>query len=201
MLIITIYNYGIVPDRSLTYTCSGGSVLPSQPTWFHRLPEILDELRILEAAYLDRLAVEKLFGVAERRARQLMAGLPGLLVGNAFAVERLALIARFEQVAAGDAWRHEVSRRTRLTERLGDIRQQAAARRVRIPAAANVRERRLGDLPVDISLRPGELRIEFFGAEDLAAKLFELSQAMANDWPAFSRAVEEDIPSPPRPSP
>ena len=31
------------------------------------------------------------------------------------------------------------------------------------------------------------LRIEFFGAEDLAAKLFELSQAMANNWQAFAR--------------
>lgn len=175
--------------------------MPSQPAWFQRLPEILDELRAFEAAYLDRLAVEKLFDVAERRARQLMAGLPGIQIGNALAVERLALLGRLEQIAAGDAYQREASRRVRLTERLGDIRQQAAARRVRIPAAADVRERRLGDLPADISLGPGELRIQFLSAEDLASKLFELSQAMANDWPAFSRAVEEDIPSPPHPSP
>ena len=31
------------------------------------------------------------------------------------------------------------------------------------------------------SLTPGALQIEFRGAEDLAAKLMELSQAMAND--------------------
>jgi len=37
-----------------------------------------------------------------------------------------------------------------------------------------------------------DLRIEFFGAEDLAAKLFELSQAMSNDWAAFAQAVEEE---------
>ena len=48
------------------------------------------------------------------------------------------------------------------------------------------------DLSGDIALKPGELRIEFYGAEDLAAKLFELSQAMANDWQAFARAVEEE---------
>lgn len=29
-------------------------------------------------------------------------------------------------------------------------------------------------------------------AEELAAKLFEPSQAMANDWQAFARAVEEE---------
>jgi hypothetical protein len=46
----------------------------------------------------------------------------------------------------------------------------------------------------DIALKPGELRIEFYGAEDLAAKLFELSHAMANDWQAFARAVEEESP-------
>lgn len=39
-------------------------------------------------------------------------------------------------------------------------------------------------------LKPGALQLEFFGAEDLAAKLVELSQAMANDWPTFSNAVE-----------
>ena len=42
-----------------------------------------------------------------------------------------------------------------------------------------------------MELKLGDLRIEFYGAEDLAAKLFELSQAMANDWQAFARAVEE----------
>jgi hypothetical protein len=40
----------------------------------------------------------------------------------------------------------------------------------------------------DIALKPGELRIEFYGAKDLAAKLFELSQAMADDSTAFARA-------------
>ena len=66
-----------------------------------------------------------------------------------------------------------------------------AARRVRIPAAADVEERRLGDLSGDIALKPGELRIEFYGAGDLAAKLLELSKAMANDWAAFAQAVED----------
>lgn len=62
---------------------------------------------------------------------------------------------------------------------------------MRIPAAADVEERRVRDLSGDIALKPGELRIEFFGVEDLAAKLFALSQAMANDWRAFSEAVED----------
>jgi hypothetical protein len=60
------------------------------------------------------------------------------------------------------------------------------------PAAADARDIRVEDLVGRMELKPGELRIEFYGAEDLAAKLFELSQAMANDWQAFARAVEEE---------
>jgi len=103
------------------------------------------------------------------------------------------LIARLEQTAAGGAFQWETNRRARVVEDLDRTRRQLAARRVRIPAAADVQERRVRDLSSDIALKPGELRIEFYGAEDLAAKLFELlSQAMANDWPAFARAVEEE---------
>ena len=63
----------------------------SQPAWFHRLDEILSALRSMTSTQLDRLAVEKLFRVRQRRARQIMAGLEGLRVGNAAAVSREAL--------------------------------------------------------------------------------------------------------------
>jgi len=70
-------------------------------------------------------------------------------------------------------------------------RRQLAARRVRIRPRPDVQERRVRDLSGDIALKPGELRIEFYGAEHLAAKLFELSQAIAHDWQAFAKAVAE----------
>jgi hypothetical protein len=170
--------------------------MPSQPAWFHRLDEILETVRGMESSHLDRLAVQKLFGVRERRARQLMAGLPGLRAGNASAVLRQGLIARLEETAKGGLFQWEVNRRARVVEELDRTRRQLAARQVRIPAAADVDARRVRDLSGDIALKPGELRIEFYGAEDLAAKLFELSQAMANDWQAFARAVEEETGAP-----
>ena len=179
-----------MPDRALTYTKSSDPPMPAQPAWFHRLDEIVTDLRALETSHLDRLAVQKLFHVGERRARQLRAGLPGLQVGNAFAVERPALLARLENTAAGERFQWEVSRRTRLSEKLDATRRELAARRVRIPAAAGARDRSVRELGDGIELRPGELRIAFSSAENLAARLFELSQAMANDWPAFVRQVE-----------
>jgi hypothetical protein len=166
--------------------------MPAQPAWFHRLDQILETLRGMESSHLDRLAVQKLFAVRERRARQLMAGLPGLRAGNAFAASRQALIARLEETAVGGLFQWEANRRARVVEELDRARRLIVARRVRIPAAADTQDRRVRDLSGDIALKPGELRIEFFGAEDLAAKLFELSQAMANDWQAFARAVEEE---------
>src|ERR1035441_5870607 len=170
--------------------------MPSQPGWFHRLDEILETLRGMESNHLDRLAVQKLFGVRERRARQIMAGLPGLRVGEGFSVARLALIARLEETASGGVFQWEVNRRARVVEDLDRTRRQLAGRRVRIPAAVDVESRRVRDLSSDIALKPGELRIEFFGAEDLAAKLLELSKAMANDWAALARAVEEESGAP-----
>ena len=74
--------------------------MPAQPAWFHRLDEILGALRSMTSAHLDRVAVEKLFRVRRRRARQIMAGLEGLRVGNAAAVSREALIERLEQTAS-----------------------------------------------------------------------------------------------------
>src|ERR1035438_672654 len=117
--------------------------MPAQPAWFHRLDEILETLRGMESSHLDRLAVQKLFGVRERRARQLMAGLPGLRAGNAFAASRLALIARLAEAAAGGLFQWETNRRARVVEELDRTRRHLAARRVRIPAAADVEERRL----------------------------------------------------------
>ena len=101
-----------------------------------------------------------------------------------------ALIERLEATASSPAYQWEVRRRS-IAEELDRPRREIAPRHVQIPTAPDVTRRRFGDLPAAIRLTPGELQIAFSGAEDLAAKLVELSQAMANDWSAFLRAVEE----------
>src|SRR4051794_19177694 len=160
--------------------------MPAQPAWFHRLNEILSELRSLECLYLDRQAVEQIFGVRERRARQLMAGLPCLQIGNAVGVSRPALIERLEATKVGDRFQWEIARRTRVAVSLEALRNNFATRQVQVPAPADAWDRLFDNMSPEIEVRPGELRICFAGAEDLAAKLFELSQAMANDWDRFA---------------
>lgn len=166
--------------------------MPAQPAWFHQLDSILSELRALPTGFLDRQAVERIFHVRERRARQLMAGLPCLQIGNAVVVGRSALIERLEMTKVSDRFLWEIRRRARVAASLEALRNNLAARQVQVPAPAGARDRLSGTLCPEIELRPGELRIRFAGAKDLAAKLFELSQAMANDWPTMERILNKD---------
>ena len=175
-----------MPDRSLTYAIGWSLLLPAQPAWFHRLPAILSEVAELRSEYLDRQSVERLFGVRARRARQLMAGLPSLQIGNAVAVSRAALLERLRSTATGTPFQWETQRRQRVSAALHELRQHAAAARVPLPALP------VSTLAPDIHLHPGELRIVFNGAEDLAAKLYALAQMMANDWDAFHQRVTEE---------
>ena len=94
------------------------------------------------------------------------------------------------ETAASGVYQWEI-RRGRVAEELERTRCEIAARRVQIPVSPDVHRRRFGDLPAAVHLGAGELRITFSGAEDLAAKLWELSQAMAHDWTGFIRAVEQ----------
>jgi hypothetical protein len=120
-----------------------------------------------------------------------MAGLPCLQVGNAIAVNRDALISQLKSTVQGDRYQWERARRTRVADSLEAIRKHAAARRFQIPIAENLHGRLACKLSSGIELRPGELRIVFATAEELASKLFELSQAMANDWPTFIQLLED----------
>ena len=180
-----------MPDHSLTYNTYGGLYLPAQPAWFHRIKLITDALREMQPSHLDRLAVQKLFHIKERRARQLMAGLPGLQVGNAFAVSREALLARLEETAQGDVFQWETNRRSRVVEELTRAQKELAARQVQLTVSPDVRERELATLPTGINIAANLLSIRFETAEDLASKLFELSQAMANDWENFQKIAGE----------
>ena len=122
-----------------------------------------------------------------------MAGWPSIRAGNATAVSRTALIEWVEEISRSRVYQWEVRRRTRLVEELERTRRQLAARRVQIPLSPAAARRAFGELPETIQLRVGELRIAFSDAPDLAAKLVELSQAMAHDWTGFMRAVERLI--------
>jgi len=163
----------------------------AQPQWLLHLCEILDTLRALPSPVVDRSLIEEIFRVDRRRAIHLLHRFGGFQTGKTFFIDRLQLIGRLEQIRNGDEFQRESLRRARLIENLERTRQLARGEKIRIQAADDVRDRRLADLPPGIHLKPGELRIEFFGTEDLLRHLFELSQAILNDYKKFQEIIEE----------
>jgi hypothetical protein len=165
--------------------------MPRQSEWTEQLPAALEELRRFPAPVIDRAILEKVLRIHRRAAIRLMHRVGGFQVGKTFLIDRLQLIGQLEQIGRGEEVTAERDRRARLADVLEKTRRLAPGRKIRIDTAADVRDRVLKDLPAGIHLQPGELRIEFFGAEDLLRHLFELSQAMVNDYARFQAVVED----------
>ena len=165
--------------------------MPRRIEWLEQLPNALEELRQFPTPVVDRAVLERVLRIHRRSAIRLMHRFGGFQSGKTFLIDRLQLIEQLERVASGGEVSFERDRRTRLAGQLEEARRLASGRDVRIDTAADVRDRVLKDLPAGIHLEPGELRIEFFGAEDLLRHLFELSQAIVNDYERFQVAVED----------
>jgi len=160
-----------------------------QPFWLARVSEILETARNTQVPFLDRSAVERLFDVRRRQAIRLMHKIGGYHVGKAFVVGQPAVVEWLEKASASpDAYWAEAAR-----ERLEISIEEARALRDRqrkFMVSQEARERRLEGLPATIHLKPRELKIEFSGAEDLFRQLYELGQAIGNDYERFRTLAE-----------
>ena len=164
--------------------------MPRKSEWIEQLPSALEELRQFPASVVDRAILEKVLRIERRTAIRLMNRFGGFQTGKTFLIDRVRLIEQLEQLDRGEAVTIERDRRSRLADELEKTRRLAPGRKVRVDVAPDVRDRRMKDLPAGIHLKPGELRSELYGAEDLLRHLFELSQAMVNDFGRFQAAVE-----------
>jgi len=86
-----------------------------------------------------------------------------------------------------------LSTATKLVAEIERTRKLLPGRQVKIVVPAEVAGQKLADLPAGVHLRPGELRIEFNGTEELLQRLFELSQAIANDYEQFREIVSPEV--------
>jgi hypothetical protein len=163
--------------------------MPAQPSWLLQLPQIQEELDAITAPVIDRSCIEKLFRVRRRRAIDLMHEFGGFLSGKTFLVEKGSVKRSLERIAE-KGYEFELGRRTRLVGELERVRKLLPARKVRLQVPAAATENRMTDLPPGVHLRAGELRIEFHGTEDLLRHLFELSQAIVNDYKRFEEVCE-----------
>ena len=164
--------------------------MPAKPRWLLRIPSIVAALSQMEAPVVDRAVCESLFGVRRRRAIELLARFGGYRSANTLLVSRVELIEQLQLIQADPGTEREVRRKERLAEQIVRLQHHRAAANVRIPVARDVHSRRVRDLPEGIRLEAGRLMIEFAGAEQLLSRLYELSQAAANDFEAFRATAE-----------
>jgi hypothetical protein len=163
--------------------------MPDQPSWIDRLPEIIRTLRAPDAPpFLDRSAIERLFGLRRRRSISLMRQIGGYQVGKTFLVDRDVLLAFLEDPLRRDAADQEARRFRSVGERLAQAREERRLRRVSIPIRPPIFEVDFAGLPPGIDIGRHQLTIRFEHPHDLLEKLFALSQALANEYESFEAA-------------
>src|SRR5437870_10420459 len=109
------------------------AVMPAQPSWHLRVPEIRAALGSpASPPFLDRPAIEKLFGLRRRQAIRILTACGGYQVGKTFLINRDALLAYIEEVAADGAVERIRQRKLRISSALNEGANRAAAQNTQI---------------------------------------------------------------------
>jgi len=159
--------------------------MPAKAAWTHRISEIVAILEQYDFPVLDRAGIESLFGVSRRGAVNVMNRFGACQAGKSLVIDRTVLIQCLRGVATNEDAVRETARRRRIGNALADMQKYRSGAAVRIRVEPEVFSAKLAGLPADVALKPGDLHIRYCTAEDLLKKLFELSQAIANDYEQF----------------
>lgn len=168
--------------------------MPAQPSWLARVSGILETLdneNYASLPFLTRASIEELFGLKRRQAIKLMKTMGRFQVGKEFVIDPQVVRQWLRKAGIGEkVWFAEVVR-TRIEELIEQAQWEREARKTRAVVPRKTVELKLEGMPPTVTLRPGEMRIQFFGAEDLFRQLFELAQVMRNDYDKFKALVDE----------
>jgi hypothetical protein len=160
--------------------------MPRKSEWLQNVTRAIRELQSFPAPVVDRATLETLLQVRRREAIRLMHRFGGYQSSRLFLIDRLDLLKQLEAIAAGETHQGEMKRRQRLVASLKP--------RKTIQFAADVRDRKLTELPPGTCFRPGVLEIEFKDADQLLLRLFELARAIHNDYERFEVLIAEFVP-------
>ena len=176
------------------HTCAILPPVPDQPTWIHRLPEILAWLESSEAPpFLHRGLIESQFGLRRRQALRLMEKAGGYQVGRTYLIDRLEL-ARYLGNRDASATAKATRRKMRLEETIAESRRQMEAKRLRVPVDSAFANPTAASPTLPPGIEPvsrDRLEIRYLGAEDLLSKVAALA-AFAVKEPAIFRATFEE---------
>lgn len=109
----------------------------------------------------------------------------GFQAGRTFLIDRGSLLLKLQQIEERGEFGLERARKERLGAELERAQKLLPGRQVKIPVEAGMLSRRMIDLPEGIVVTTGHLHINFRTTEELLQRLFELSQAILNDYDKF----------------
>ena len=160
--------------------------MPRKPEWLQNVTGAIEQLQSFPAPVIDRRTLEKLLQVRRREAIRLMHRFGGYQASRTFLLDRQVLLKQLQAIEGGETYQAEKKRIQRL--------QSSLKPRKAITASPDVWERRLAELPAGTRFRPGILEIEFQNAEQLLERLFELAQAIHNDYDTFEDLLTRFVP-------
>lgn len=164
--------------------------MPAKASWLLQLTRIRAELEELDVPVVDRSCFERIFGVRRRRAIQLMHLFGGFQAGRTFLIPRPALIAALDRMERSDNFKWEQRRKVRLADELSILRKMLPGQHVTIKVPSPAPPESMAGLPAGVHLTAGELRIAFTTTQELLTRLYELGQAILNDYQRFEEICE-----------
>jgi len=163
--------------------------MPAKPVWMHRIGDIIADLETLAVPVLDRPAVERMFSLRRRSAIDLMNRFGAYQAGKSLVVGRQDLLISLQAIGGTAGAAQEVHRRRRIGDALDEAHRHRAAAEVRIRVQPTVFGARLDGLPAGVEIGPRALKIDYTSGQELLQKLFELGQAISNDYERFEEIM------------
>src|SRR3954447_22999043 len=174
--------------------------MPATPLWIHRLEAALPAVASLPQDLVDRRTLEELLGVGKWTAWRILrqcGAEDG--PGGALVCRRDDLVRRLEAVQQDGRFAPEIARRERVARYLDGMLQYATRKHTQIArhtAAEAILGAGFANLPAGVDLQPGELRIQFAGADDFLQKFGAVVFALKNDWESVSEFLDAGMAAP-----
>ncbi len=166
--------------------------VPTHPSWLERVPTVVQKLQRSNAPpFLDRAAIEALFGVRRRQAIVLLHRWNGYQLGHALVASRESVLADLHKIRHAEIVAEQTNQKERVAAMLGEARLALTLPRIPLPVPAKLSAITFAGLPPGIRLERHRLTVDFPSAQDLVEKLFTLAQAFANDYESLTTALGE----------
>ena len=168
------------------------ATVPLQPTWFRRIPALLETLQAEHAPQeLTRRDFEELFGVRRRRAILLLHRCNPLRRASGLVAARDSVVAYLAAQLDHEAAEQSAAQERQVAETLAEARRALTLPTIPLPPPKTLSP---SPLPGDIELTRTNLSLTFSSAQDLIEKLFTLAQAFANDYESLENALTDAHP-------